>query len=199
VVSISRRDILALGAAGGAAVVATAAQAASFGNPDSPAQGAINANPAGLSDPGPKNPALNSQFPSFMSQPATDVGNMPLFWGSFNNAPKRIQDGGWARQVTEADFAISEAVSGVNMRLGPGGIRELHWHLAAEWGYMTNGFCRVTVLDPQGRAYVQDVKEGDLWYFPAGYPHSLQGLGPAGCEFRSSSTTGSNLNTTRCW
>ena len=48
---ISRRDILALGAAGGAAVVATAAQAASFGNPDSPAQGAINANPAGLSDP----------------------------------------------------------------------------------------------------------------------------------------------------
>jgi oxalate decarboxylase len=183
VVTISRRDILALGAAGGAAVVATAAQAASFGNPDSPAQGAINANPAGLSDPGPKNPALNSQFPSFMSQPATDVGNMPLFWGSFNNAPKRIQDGGWARQVTQADFAISEAVSGVNMRLGPGGIRELHWHLAAEWGYMTNGICRVTVLDPQGRAYVQDVKEGDLWYFPAGYPHSLQGLGPEGCEF----------------
>ena len=28
-----------------------------------------------------------------------------------------------------------------------------------------------------------DVKEGDLWYFPAGYPHSLQGLGPDGCEF----------------
>src|SRR6202021_568107 len=23
----------------------------------------------------------------------------------------------------------------------------------------------------------------DLWYFPAGYPHSLQGLGPDGCEF----------------
>jgi oxalate decarboxylase len=27
------------------------------------------------------------------------------------------------------------------------------------------------------------VKEGDLWYFPAGLPHSLQGLGPDGCEF----------------
>jgi oxalate decarboxylase len=26
-------------------------------------------------------------------------------------------------------------------------------------------------------------KEGDLWFFPAGYPHSLQGLGPDGCEF----------------
>jgi oxalate decarboxylase len=108
---------------------------------------------------------------------------MPQFWSSFNIVHKRIQDGGWARQVTQADFAISEAVSGVNMRLSAGGIRELHWHISAEWGYMTNGRCRVTVLDEQGRAYVQDVAEGDLWYFPAGQPHSLQGLGPDGCEF----------------
>ncbi|HSH94413.1 MAG TPA: cupin domain-containing protein, partial [Roseimicrobium sp.] len=79
--------------------------------------------------------------------------------------------------------AISEAISGVNMRLGPGGIREMHWHLAAEWAIMTNGRCRVTVVDPQGRAYVQDVGPGDIWYAPAGYPHSLQGLGPDGCEF----------------
>ena len=28
-------------------------------------------------------------------------------WASFNNAPKRIQNGGWARQVTQDDFAIS--------------------------------------------------------------------------------------------
>ena len=35
----------------------------------------------------------------------------------------------------------------------------------------------------QGRPYVADVKEGDLWYFPAGLPHSLQGLGPDGAEF----------------
>lgn len=69
------------------------------------------------------------------------------------------------------------------MRLDAGGIRELHWHLAAEWAYMSYGNCRVTVLDPQGQAYVADVTAGDLWYFPSGYPHSLQGLGPDGCEF----------------
>jgi oxalate decarboxylase len=69
------------------------------------------------------------------------------------------------------------------MRLTAGGIRELHWHQAAEWAYMTHGHCRVTVIDPMGRPYVADVKEGDIWYFPAGYPHSLQGLGPDGCEF----------------
>jgi len=27
------------------------------------------------------------------------------------------------------------------------------------------------------------VKEGELWFFPTGYPHSLQGLGPDGTEF----------------
>jgi oxalate decarboxylase len=40
---------------------------------------------------------------------------------------------------------------------------------------MTYGNCRVTILDLDGRAQVADVKEGDLWYFPAGLPHSLQG------------------------
>ncbi|KQV70474.1 cupin domain-containing protein [Rhizobium sp. Root1220] len=180
---ISRRKVLALGAVGGTALAAGSVRAATFGNPDQPPEGAINANPGGLSDPGPQDPTLDSQFPSFESPPATDVGNMQLFWASFNNAPKRIQNGGWARQVTQESFPISNTIAGVNMRLGPGGIRELHWHRAAEWAIMTNGRCRITVLDPKGRAYVQDVGEGDLWYFPAGYPHSLQGLGPDGAEF----------------
>lgn len=155
-----------------------------FGNPDRPPQGAINAkNAASITDPGPQTPSIAGQFPSAQSPPPTDVGGMPMFWASFNNAPRRIQDGGWARQVTQADFAISETISSVNMRLTAGGVREMHWHLAAEWAYMTYGSCRITVLDEKGRLYVADVKEGDLWYFPAGLPHSLQGLGPDGCEF----------------
>jgi oxalate decarboxylase len=180
---LSRRDVLVVSAAG-AAMTATAAQAASFGNPDQPPQGAINAKgPGNLADPGPQNPAIGKQFPSAQFPPATDVGGMPMDWASFNNAPKRIQNGGWARQVTQEDFAISDTITGVNMRLTAGGIRELHWHQAAEWAIMTYGSCRVTVLDAVGRPYVADVHEGDLWYFPAGQPHSLQGLGPDGCEF----------------
>lgn len=181
-IMISRRNLLAASAMGAALV--SSVKAASFGNPDEPPQGAINAKgPGNLSDPGPQSQVLGGQFPSAQSPPATDVGGMPTPWASFNNAPKRIQNGGWARQVTVADFAISKEISGVNMRLTAGGIRELHWHQAAEWAIMTYGTCRVTVLDAQGRPYVADVKEGDLWYFPAGAPHSLQGLGPDGCEF----------------
>jgi oxalate decarboxylase len=179
----SRRDLMVLSATG-AAMVGSGAKAGTFGNPDEPPQGAINAKtPGSVTDPGPQNPDLGKQFPSAQFPPATDVGGLPMDWASFNNAPKRIQNGGWARQVTANDFAISKEISGVNMRLSAGGIRELHWHQAAEWAIMTYGNCRITVLDAQGRPYVADVKEGDLWYFPAGAPHSLQGLGPDGCEF----------------
>src|SRR6202166_1836782 len=179
----SRRDVLAASVAT-AAMTASAARGATFGTPDDPPQGAVNAKgPGNLADPGPQNPAIGNQFPSAQFPPATDVGGLPMDWATFNNAPKRVQNGGWARQVTVEDFAISKEISGVDMRLTAGGIRELHWHQAAEWAIMTYGSCRVTVLDTMGRPYVADVKEGDLWYFPAGYPHSLQGLGPDGCEF----------------
>jgi len=120
----SRRELLALSA--GAAVVSSGAKAATFGNPDEPAQGAINAKtPGSLTDPGPQSPPLAKQFPSLQSPPPTDVGGLPLNWASFNNASRRIQNGGWARQVTVDDFAISKEISGVNMRLSAGGIREL--------------------------------------------------------------------------
>ena len=179
---VTRRGLLTVAAMGGAVA---AAKAATFGNPDSPPEGSINArnNPTALSNPGPQNPALANQFPNFQDPPATDVNGMALFWASFNNAHKRIQSGGWAREVTQEDFAISEAVSGVNMRLSAGGVRELHWHQQAEWAVMVDGKCRITCIDNDGKAFVRDVGNGDLWYFPPGLPHSLQGLGPSGAEF----------------
>lgn len=183
--SVSRRDVLAAAAVGTVVTAATAANAQTFGNPDRPPQGAINTidDPASATVPGPQNPALASQFPDAFSPPPTDVGDMPMFWASFNNAPRRIQNGGWARQVTQSDFQIAEEISGVDMRLARGAIRELHWHQAAEWGFITKGAARVTTIDTTGRANVEDVGEGGIWYFPSGLPHSLQGIGEDGCEF----------------
>src|ERR1700726_1192005 len=48
---------------------------------------------------------------------------------------------------------------------------------------MLYGSARITCLDQYGKPLVDDVKQGDLWFFPTGYPHSIQGLGPDGCEF----------------
>lgn len=182
--TLSRRFMLAAGAAGGMASAAAAAQAATFGNPDTPPEGAINAvNPKALVDPGPQDAALAGNESAFLNPPPTDVNGMPLYWSSFNLAPKRIQNGGWARQITQDDFKISTTIAAVNMRLGPGGVRELHWHQQAEWAIVTFGTCRITIIDQLGRPQVADVAEGGLWYFPAGLPHSLQGLGPDGTEF----------------
>lgn len=180
--NLSRRSVLTAG--GFAALTAAARAAGGFGNPDLPPEGAVNVtNPKALADPGPQTPGLAGFEPSLSNPPATDVNGMPQFWSSFNLAHKRIQDGGWARQITRDDFHISTEIAGVNMRLGPRGVRELHWHQQAEWAVMTYGHCRVTILDQDGRPQVADLKEGDLWYFPAGLPHSLQGLDPDGAEF----------------
>jgi len=69
------------------------------------------------------------------------------------------------------------------MRLISGGIRELHWHVEGEWSIMLYGNARITAVDHEGKSFVEDVGEGDLWLFPPGVPHSIQGLGPDGCRF----------------
>jgi oxalate decarboxylase len=174
--SISRRNVLAATAAGGMLSVATGAQAAeTMPEPRRPGHGG--------SDPGPKNPVRASQNPDILAPPATDQGTLPNLRFSFEDAHMRLEPGGWTRQVTVRELGVSKNIAGVNMRLNAGGIRELHWHKAAEWAYMLYGKARITAIDPSGRNFVDDVGVGDLWYFPPGYPHSIQGLDPDGTEF----------------
>ena len=135
------------------------------------------------SDVGPENKSLSAINPNSFMPPETDHGEVKLFWSSFSLSHRRIQDGGWSRQVNVDTFPLSKNFAGVNMRLTAGGIRELHWHAATEWAFMLQGTARLTAIDNEGRSYVQDVGKNDLWYFPEGIPHSIQGLGPDGCEF----------------
>ena len=37
------------------------------------------------------------------------------------------------------------------MRLTAGGVRELHWHVEAEWAIMLNGSARITAVDQKAR------------------------------------------------
>ena len=134
-------------------------------------------------NPGPINRKISEENPDSKTPPYTDRGDVAPFWYSFDLSHRRVQDGGWTRQVTQKDLPISTDLAGVNMRLIAGSYRELHWHTADEWAYMLYGNARVTVLNPDGTIFIGDVSYGDLWFFPAGYPHSIQGLGPDGCEF----------------
>ncbi len=134
-------------------------------------------------DPGPENKGIRNVNPNAFLPPDTDHGEVQTFWSSFSAAHRRIQEGGWSRQITVEDFPISKDIAGVNMRLTAGGIRELHWHNAAEWALVLTGRARITAIDNDGRSFVKDVGVNDLWFFPTGTPHSIQGLGPDGCEF----------------
>ncbi|MGD0183605.1 MAG: cupin domain-containing protein [Terriglobales bacterium] len=140
-------------------------------------------NDRSASAPGPGNPPLDAQNPDSFLPPPSDAGGVQTFKYPFALSHKRMQEGGWSREVTVRELAVSKSIAGVDMRLTAGGIRELHWHTAAEWSIMLYGNARITGLDADGKSFVSDVTEGDLWYFPTGIPHSIQGLNPDGCEF----------------
>jgi oxalate decarboxylase len=177
---LTRRSFLGKGTVALAAAAGLPITAAAQQTPDKSGDSHSGVNET---QPGPKNPALDQAEPDSVYPPETDAGGQPPFKYPFSFSHKRIEAGGWTRQVTVRDFPISKKMAGVEMRLIRGGIRELHWHVGAEWAIMTAGSARITAVDQRGRAFVEDVHEGDLWIFPGGIPHSIQGLEPDGCQF----------------
>jgi oxalate decarboxylase len=136
----------------------------------------------GASILGPRNTAIERQNPDVMIAPETDAGTVPNLKWPFAMSHNRVLSGGWARETTTRELPISTEIAGVNMRLKSGGIRELHWHKESEWAYVIAGSCRISIIDEEGRLFLDDVGVGDLWYFPSGLPHSIQAL-EDGVEF----------------
>src|SRR5262245_23213499 len=150
---ISRRHVL--GAAAGSVIAAAAADASADGQPP------------------------------FGPTPSVLAGkDLPSFRFQLGAVTPKTWDGGWAKQATVVEFPVSEKLAGVLMSLAPGALRELHWHAnAAEWAYVIRGQCRVTTIDPKGQSQTSDFNAGDVWYFPRGFGHSIQGIGSADCLF----------------
>ncbi len=108
----------------------------------------------------------------------------PAFRFPLEEQAPRLGPGGITRGASVHEFPVSTGLAGVSMRLAPGGMRELHWHAnAAEWAYVVSGSCRTTLIHPDGTPYIDTFEAGDVWYFPKGYGHSIQGLGPGECHF----------------
>lgn len=137
---------------------------------------------AGATDFGPRDVIRDLENPDMLISPATDDGAVPNLKFSYSDTHMQLKHGGWSREITVRELPTATALAGVNMRLTPGGVRELHWHKQSEWAYMILGHARITSVDQDGRNFIADVSAGDLWFFPAGIPHSIQGL-EEGCEF----------------
>ncbi|WP_340030060.1 oxalate decarboxylase family bicupin [Paenibacillus sp. FSL H7-0940] len=142
----------------------------------------IRSDGAGGPDLGPRDVMRDIQNPDMLVPPATDNGLLPNLRMSFSDTHMQLNHGGWSREITVRDLPIATTLAGVNMSLTPGGVRELHWHQQSEWAYMIWGTARITSVDQNGRNFIADVGPGDLWFFPKGLPHSIQGL-EDGCEF----------------
>lgn len=55
-------------------------------------------------------------------------------------------------------------------------------HTAGEWALVLNGSARIQSMNTEGQTFIDDVTKGDVWFFPSGIPHSIQGL-QNGTEF----------------
>jgi len=132
---------------------------------------------------GPRNLEIEKQNPDIFLPPETDNGGIPNLKYPFAMAHNRLEDGGWAREVTQREMGSMKEMAIVNMRLPAGVVRELHWHKEGEWAYVLKGKVRFYLVDNQRNVLIEDLEEGDLWYAPPGFPHAIQGLDQEGTEF----------------
>jgi oxalate decarboxylase len=119
-----------------------------------------------------------------LAPPQTDSGTIPNLKFSFSDAHNRLQEGGWARQVTARELPVATTLAGVNMRLTPGGVRELHWHPNAdEWMYFIEGEGRMTLFAAEGHARTFNYQAGDVGYVPFAMGHLIQNIGEEPMRF----------------
>ncbi|RAR01811.1 Bicupin, oxalate decarboxylase/oxidase [Stemphylium lycopersici] len=144
----------------------------------------IRGGTTGPTEPGPRTQAYDRLNSDLYAPPGTDKGEVSNAKWPFGLSHNRhgLAGAGWARSQNTDQLPISVAMAGTNMRLSPHAYRELHWHKQGEWALMLNGSSRIASMNEAGQSFVDDVQEGDVWFFPPGIPHSIQAF-ENGCEF----------------
>ncbi|KAK8022264.1 Bicupin- oxalate decarboxylase/oxidase [Apiospora rasikravindrae] len=125
---------------------------------------------------GGTNKAIDLQNPDNLGQQSTDNGVVPNLKWSFSDSRTRILRGGWVREQVITDLPVSVDISAAQQHLTKGSIRELHWHRTAEWGYVYAGSILLSAVNEDGQFQVSKLEVGDIWYFPKGEAHTVQGL-----------------------
>jgi oxalate decarboxylase len=109
-------------------------------------------------------------------------GDAVIFTTSLDKGPIKATSSGWAREVTTRGLPLATGIAGAHLFMNAGGSREMHWHDSAEWAFVVDGHCQVSVLDPEGQFELVNLGPGDLWYFPKGHSHAIQTLGDSPCH-----------------
>ena len=126
--------------------------------------------------PGGTDKAIDIDNPANLGQESTDAGTVKNLKWRFSDSKTRQLPGGWVREQVITDLPASHDIAGAQQHLTKNSIREMHWHRVAEWGYVYHGQVAVSAVDEDGRNQVEVLNEGDIWYFPKGEAHVIQGL-----------------------
>ena len=101
---------------------------------------------------------------------------------SFNRAKADAFPGGTIRSLTVKETPTIPNMSTSLIEMKAGAFRGLHWHrTASEFGYVVSGNCVLTVYDPNNHTESGPLFEGDIWFVPRGFAHSLWAAGSQGC------------------
>ncbi|KAK3996369.1 oxalate decarboxylase oxdD [Cladorrhinum sp. PSN332] len=125
---------------------------------------------------GGTNKQIDLQNPDNLGQQSTDNGLVPNLKWSFSDSKTKILKGGWVREQVITDLPSSHDIAAAQQHLSKGAIRELHWHRVAEWGFVYSGSILISAVDESGKHEVAKLNYGDIWYFPKGAAHTVQGL-----------------------
>ncbi|KAI9762520.1 MAG: hypothetical protein M4579_000323 [Chaenotheca gracillima] len=125
---------------------------------------------------GGTNKQLDLQNPDNLGAESTDNGLVTNLKWSFSDSKTRLLPGGWVREQVVTDLPASKDIAAAQQHLKKGALRELHWHRVAEWGYVYAGSVLISAVDEDGKNQVDKLEVGDIWYFPKGSAHTIQGL-----------------------
>ncbi|KAM0287249.1 hypothetical protein ACHAQH_000563 [Verticillium albo-atrum] len=125
---------------------------------------------------GGTNNQVDIDNPSNLGQESTDAGIVPNLKWRFSDSKTKLLKGGWVRTQVIQDLPQSHDIAAAQQHLEKGAIRELHWHRVAEWGFVYNGSVLVSAVDENGKFVNEKLEYGDIWYFPKGAAHTVQGL-----------------------
>ncbi|BCS23750.1 uncharacterized protein APUU_40194S [Aspergillus puulaauensis] len=125
---------------------------------------------------GGTNHAIDLQNPDNLGAQSVDHGAVPNLKWSFSDSKTNIFPGGWTREQVVTDLPQSHDIAGAQQHLIKGAIRELHWHRVAEWGFVYEGSLLLSAVDENGSWTTEILQTGDIWYFPKGVAHNVQGL-----------------------
>lgn len=133
---------------------------------------------------GSSDAACDFPFRNNVPDPLLAGDELPTFKFELEKSRGKVIGGSVGKESTVKQLPIAKGIAGVSMRLEPGAMRELHWHAtAAEWAFVLEGQVRTSVIDPQGRAEINEFEPGDVWYFPRGHGHMLECLGDKPTHF----------------